>query len=51
LTKPAGDTASLDPDLTRILDAWPTLPDPIRRAVMALVETSSPPGESGKSSK
>jgi hypothetical protein len=30
-----------DTDLARVLDAWPTLPEPIRRAVLALVETSS----------
>lgn len=28
---------ALDPDLSRILAAWPTLPEPIRRAVLALV--------------
>jgi hypothetical protein len=31
-----------DPDLTRILDAWPTLPEPIRRAILALIETAVP---------
>jgi hypothetical protein len=30
----------LPPDLRRVVDAWPQLPDPIRRAVRALVETS-----------
>jgi len=28
----------IDPDLARILDAWPTLPEPIRRAMLALAE-------------
>jgi hypothetical protein len=28
-----------DPDLVRILDAWPQLPAPIRRAILALVES------------
>jgi hypothetical protein len=28
-----------DPDLARVLDAWPTLPAPIRRAILALVES------------
>jgi hypothetical protein len=28
-----------DPDLARIIAAWPTLPEPIRRAMLALVET------------
>jgi hypothetical protein len=26
-----------DPDLARIVTAWPTLPDAIRRAMLALV--------------
>jgi hypothetical protein len=26
--------------LARILDAWPDLPDPIRRAIVALVESA-----------
>ncbi len=29
-------------DLARVVDAWPTLPDPIRRAVLALVGTAAP---------
>jgi hypothetical protein len=32
--------AGNDPDLARILDAWPTLPEPIRRAILALAETT-----------
>jgi hypothetical protein len=31
-----------DPDLTRILDAWPALPQHIKAAVLALVQTSAP---------
>ena len=30
-----------DPDLQRIIDAWPVLPDHIRQAVLALVGTAS----------
>jgi hypothetical protein len=30
---------SIDSDLARILDAWPTLPEPIRRAMLGLVES------------
>jgi hypothetical protein len=26
-----------DPDLARLIDAWPTLPEPIRRAMLALL--------------
>jgi hypothetical protein len=31
---------SLDPDLARILDAWPTLPAHIKAAVLAVVATN-----------
>jgi hypothetical protein len=27
-----------DPNLARVVSAWPTLPEPIRRAVLALIE-------------
>jgi hypothetical protein len=33
-------TPNSDPDLARLLDAWPTLPEPIRRAILALVEST-----------
>jgi hypothetical protein len=26
-----------DPNLVKVIDAWPTLPDPIRRAMLALI--------------
>jgi hypothetical protein len=29
--------SAFDRDLQRILDAWPTLPEPIRRAILAMV--------------
>jgi len=29
-----------DPDLARIFDAWPALPEPVRRAMLALAETA-----------
>jgi hypothetical protein len=29
------------PDLARVLRAWPTLPEPLRAAVLALVATAS----------
>jgi hypothetical protein len=29
-----------DPDLARVLEAWPTLPEPIRAAVLALVQAA-----------
>jgi hypothetical protein len=31
--------SQIDSALARITDAWPALPEPIRRAMMALVET------------
>ena len=34
------DSVSTDPDLARVIKAWATLPDPIRRAVLALVGTA-----------
>jgi len=37
--KPAFD-ALADPDLARLIEAWPTLPDAIRRAIVAMVEAS-----------
>jgi hypothetical protein len=33
-------TVGPDPDLARLLDAWPRLPEPIRRAILALVMTA-----------
>jgi hypothetical protein len=30
----------LPPDLARVVEAWPQLPEPIRRAVLALVESA-----------
>jgi hypothetical protein len=35
--------AEIDPDLARLLAAWPTLPVPIRRAILALVDGAGPP--------
>jgi hypothetical protein len=32
-----------DPDLARVVAAWPDLPDAIRRAVLALVATAAAP--------
>jgi hypothetical protein len=30
----------IDPGLARLHDAWPILPEPIRRAILALVESA-----------
>ncbi len=31
-----------DPDLARLVAAWPSLPEPIRRAVLALIDSAQP---------
>jgi hypothetical protein len=33
----SGAFSTNDPDLARVIEAWPTLPDPIRRAMLALI--------------
>jgi hypothetical protein len=35
------DTCQTDPDLARIVDAWPSLPDAIRAGILAMVEAAS----------
>jgi len=42
LRKPAAETEHLDPDLGRILDAWPGLPEPIRAVMLAMVASACP---------
>jgi hypothetical protein len=32
--------ATTDPDLALVVDAWPALPDPIKTAILALVEAT-----------
>ena len=39
-TKP-GIGPITDADLTRIVEAWPALPEPIRASIMAMVEAAS----------
>jgi hypothetical protein len=34
--------AGFDPDLQRVLDAWPILPPAIRAAVLALIGAAAP---------
>jgi hypothetical protein len=34
-----------DPDLIRLIDAWPALPAAIRAGILAMVNTTSPTGE------
>jgi hypothetical protein len=43
------DASPLDPDLDRLVRAWPTLSLPLRRAMLALVEAgSTQTGEQGE---
>jgi hypothetical protein len=35
------EATPIDPDLQRVADTWPTLPDAIRRAVLALVGSAN----------
>jgi hypothetical protein len=39
-TQKSAGLVALDPDLQRVLDAWPTLPEAIRRAILALVDAA-----------
>jgi hypothetical protein len=32
----------IDPDLARLIDAWPTLPPPVKRMILAALECESP---------
>ena len=36
------DTRQTDPDLAAIVDAWPTLPEPIKAGIVAMVKASGP---------
>jgi len=34
-------TPPADPALTRLVEAWPTLPDPIRAGILAMIDASA----------
>lgn len=36
------DSRSTDPDLAALVAAWPTLPEPVRAGILALIEASKP---------
>jgi hypothetical protein len=38
---PTSANLNIDPDLALLLGAWPNLPDPIKAAVRALVESAA----------
>ncbi len=42
LTHPLHTAAPTDPDLARVVEAWSDLPEPIRRAVLALIGSAVP---------
>jgi hypothetical protein len=49
----SADYSRIDPDLARVNSAWPMLPEPSRRAMLALIETALPvePGTPQKAAK
>jgi hypothetical protein len=36
----SGALATIDPDLVFVLDAWPTLPEPIKAGILAMVRAA-----------
>lgn len=34
------DFAQIDPDLAMLLDAWPTLPEPVKAGILAMVKAA-----------
>jgi hypothetical protein len=43
-TRPLPNAAETDPDLARVVEAWPALPQAIRRAMLALVGSAPATG-------
>jgi hypothetical protein len=41
LQKAWGESSPPPPELLRVVEAWATLPEPIRRAVLAMVEAGA----------
>jgi hypothetical protein len=41
----AGFVVTLDADLRQVVNAWAMLPEPMRRGIVAMVESSKPKGE------
>jgi hypothetical protein len=41
---PAARTAISDPALAALIDAWPDLPQPVRRGILAMVEAAKGEG-------
>jgi hypothetical protein len=37
----ATDSCQTDPDLARIVEAWPALPDAIKAGILAMIEVAS----------
>jgi hypothetical protein len=36
--------SQIDPDLARLIDAWPTLPPTVKRMILAALEATEPGG-------
>ena len=36
------DSAQTDPDLRRLVDAWPTLPDAVKADILGMIEADTP---------
>jgi hypothetical protein len=41
------DTRPSDPNLTAIIDAWPSLPEAVRAGIIALVKATIPSNDRG----
>jgi len=37
---PAARAAISDPELVALIDAWPDLPEPVRRGILAMIEAA-----------
>lgn len=42
LAHPLARETPIDPDLARLIDAWPTLPDAMRAGIVAMVRAATP---------
>jgi hypothetical protein len=42
---PLAQDSQIDPDLARLIDAWPTLPEAIRTGILAMVTAAAKPSK------
>ncbi|HUT57138.1 MAG TPA: hypothetical protein VNA25_04610 [Phycisphaerae bacterium] len=38
----SAETAPVHPDLAKVIEAWPTLPEAVRAGILAMVEAAKP---------